>query len=62
MPEAIQKKMREVVGKAANDPSFKSALEKIQVVPDYRDAPEFRKFFDEDYKRMARAITAIGKL
>lgn len=62
VPEAIQKKMREVISNAANDPAFKSALEKIQVVPDYRDAPEFRKFFDEDYKRMAGAIKAIGKL
>ena len=62
VPEAIQVKMRELIGKAAADPRFRSALEKVQVVPDYRDAPEFRKFFDEDYKRMARAIKAIGKL
>jgi tripartite-type tricarboxylate transporter receptor subunit TctC len=55
-------KMRELIGKVAADPTFKGALEKVQVVPDYRDAPEFRKFFDEDYKRMARAIQAIGKL
>lgn len=62
VPEPIQKKMRELIARAAADPSFRSALEKIQVVPDYRDAPEFRKFFDEDYKRMAGAIKAIGKL
>jgi tripartite-type tricarboxylate transporter receptor subunit TctC len=62
VPEPIQMKMRELIGKVAADPTFKGALEKVQVVPDYRDAPEFRKFFDEDYKRMARAIQAIGKL
>jgi hypothetical protein len=32
------------------------------VVPDYRDAPEFKKFFDADHRRMATAIKAIGKL
>lgn len=62
VPEPIQLKMRELIGKVAADPSFKATLEKIQIVPDYRDAPEFRKFFDEDYKRMAGAIKAIGKL
>jgi len=62
VPAAIQAKMRELIGRAAADPGFKQALESVQVVPDYRDAPEFRKFFDEDYQRMAGAIKAIGKL
>ena len=61
-PEPLQLKMREMIAKVAADPVFRQSLEKVQVVPDYRDAPEFRKFFDEDYKRMARAIHAIGKL
>ncbi|MBI4207667.1 MAG: tripartite tricarboxylate transporter substrate binding protein [Betaproteobacteria bacterium] len=62
VPEATFTKMRELIGKAANDPSFKKALENVHVVPDYRDAPEFRKFFDADYQRMAAAIKKIGKL
>jgi len=61
-PEPLQAKMRDLIAKAAADPAFKQALEKVQVVPDYRDAPEFRKFFDDDYRRMAGAIKAIGKL
>ena len=28
-------------GKPAADPQFQKALENVQVVPDYRDAPEF---------------------
>ncbi len=62
IPEPVFNKMRELTAKVAADPGFKAALEKVQVVPDYRDAPEFRKFFDEDYKRMAAAIKSIGKL
>jgi tripartite-type tricarboxylate transporter receptor subunit TctC len=62
IPEPVFNKMRELIAKATADPSFKATLEKVQVVPDYRDALEFRKFFDEDYKRMAGAIKAIGKL
>lgn len=62
VPEPLQAKMRELIAKVATDSSFKQALENVQVVPDYRDAPEFGKFFDADYKRMAAAVKAIGKL
>lgn len=61
VPQPVQARLRELIGRAASDPSFKSALEKAQVVPDYRDAPEFRKFFDADHKRMALAVKLIGK-
>jgi tripartite-type tricarboxylate transporter receptor subunit TctC len=62
IPEPIFNKMRELIRKAANDPQFTKALENVQVVPDYRDAPEFRKFFEADHRRMAAAIQRIGKL
>jgi len=62
VPEPIFNKMRALIGKVANDPGFKKALETVHIVPDYRDAQEFQKFFDADYKRMAAAIKKIGKL
>ena len=62
IPEPIFSKMRALIAKATADPSFKATLEKVQVVPDYRDAPEFKKFFDADYRRMAAAIKAIGRI
>ena len=60
VPEPTLKRLREFIGKAANDPGFRQALEKVKVVPDYRDAPAFREFFDADHKRMAAAIRKIG--
>ena len=62
IPEPIFSKMRALIAKATADPSFKATLGKVQVVPDYRDAPEFKKFFEADHKRMAAAIKSIGKL
>jgi tripartite-type tricarboxylate transporter receptor subunit TctC len=62
VPGPVLEKMRALIGKAAHDPAFTKALENVQVVPGYRDAPEFKKFFDEDYKRLAAAIKNIGKL
>jgi tripartite-type tricarboxylate transporter receptor subunit TctC len=62
VPEATQVKLRDLVRKAVNDPQFKKSLEAAQVVPDYRDAAEFRKFFEADHQRMASAIKSIGKI
>jgi tripartite-type tricarboxylate transporter receptor subunit TctC len=62
IPEPTLSKMRELIAKVAADPGFTKALEAVRVVPDYRDASEFRKFFDADHQRMAAAIKRIGKL
>jgi len=62
IPEPTLNKMRDIIRKAAADPLFRQALEKVQVVPDYLEGPDFQKFFDEDYKRLAAAIKNIGKL
>lgn len=62
VPDAIYSRMRQLIAKVAADPLFRQALENVQVVPDYRDAPEFKPFFDADYKRFAAAVKGIGKL
>lgn len=62
VPEPTNTKMRDMIRKAAADPAFKDALEKVNVVPDYREGADFKAFFDADYKRMAAAIKSIGKL
>lgn len=62
VPEPTFNKLREVIRKAVADPLFQDSMTKVQVVIDYRDTPEFKKFFDADYKRMAVAVKAIGRL
>lgn len=62
VPAPVLAKMRELIGKVAADPVFKKALENVQVVPDYRDGPDFKKFFDADYVRLAAAVKAIGRI
>ena len=62
VPEATMMKLRDMIKKSVADPLFQDAMAKSQVVIDYRDAPEFRKFFDADYKRMAVALKAIGRI
>lgn len=62
IPDATLTQLRDVVRKVAMDPAFKDALVKVKIVPDYRDTPDFKTFFDADYKRLARAVQRIGKL
>jgi len=62
IPEPVVSKLRGLMAKATSDPTFRATLEKVQVVPDYRDASEFKTFFEADHKRMATAIKSIGKL
>jgi tripartite-type tricarboxylate transporter receptor subunit TctC len=62
VPDPVFSKMRDLIRKVSADQSFKQTLEKVRVVPHYLDTPEFQKFFDADYKRMASVIKKIGKL
>ena len=62
VPAPVLTRLRQLIGQVAADSQFKQALENVQVVPDYRDSAEFKKFFDADHKRMAVAIKNIGKL
>jgi len=61
VPEPTFKAVRDLVGKSARDPQFVDAMGKINNLVDYRDAPDFKKFFDADHARMAVAIQRIGK-
>jgi tripartite-type tricarboxylate transporter receptor subunit TctC len=62
VPEATFNKLRDVIRKAVADPLFQDSMTKVQVVIDYRDTPEFKKFFDADYRRLAAAVKAIGRI
>jgi tripartite-type tricarboxylate transporter receptor subunit TctC len=51
--------VRKAVKQAVQDPSFVNASEKMQMAPDYLDAPEFQKWWDKDCERLSAAIRRI---
>ena len=51
-----------MVRKSVADPAFHDAMTKVQVALDYRDGPEFKKFFDADYKRLGPVVKSIGRV
>jgi tripartite-type tricarboxylate transporter receptor subunit TctC len=61
-PEPIQKTLRDAVAQAVKDPEFVSAMEKLETPIVYKDAPEFRQFWDADAKRLAEAVARVGKV
>ena len=61
-PPAALKALREAVKQAADDPAYKSAMEKIQTPVAYQDADDFKAWFEADSARLAVAIKRIGKI
>ncbi len=61
-PPAVIKVLREAAAKAVQAPEFKTAMEKMDTPIDYRDAPEFQKFWDADAARMVKEVRNIGKV
>ncbi len=61
-PQAVIQVLRETVSKVARGPALAAAMQKQSIVFDYRDAPDFARFADEDRLRMTRVVRAIGKI
>jgi tripartite-type tricarboxylate transporter receptor subunit TctC len=51
--------VRKALKQAVTDPQFTNASMKMQMPPDYMDAPEFRPWWDKDCERLAGAIRRI---
>ena len=62
VPAGVTKALRDAVKQAVDDPAFKSAMEKIQTPIAYKDADDFRKWWDADTARLAEVIKRIGRV
>jgi tripartite-type tricarboxylate transporter receptor subunit TctC len=54
--------LRQAVRQAVDDPLFKSAMEKLQTPIAYKDADEFRTWWDADATRLAEVIKRMGRV
>ncbi len=61
-PDPIQRKLRDAVRQAAQDPEFRGAMDKVSTPVNYLDAPEFRKYWDRDAARLKIALEKIGRV
>jgi tripartite-type tricarboxylate transporter receptor subunit TctC len=58
-PPAIQQALRDAVRQAVQDPDFRTAMAKVETPVSYLDAPDFRKFWDADAKKLTEAVKTI---
>ena len=61
-PAPVMKVLRDTVRKAAQDPEFKGAMEKVQVPVIYKDADEFQSWWDTEAVKLGEVIKRIGKV
>lgn len=62
VPPEVVKTIRAAVRQAAQDPEFIKASDKMQMPPDYLDAPEFKTWWDKDSEMLAKAIRRMPAL
>jgi tripartite-type tricarboxylate transporter receptor subunit TctC len=61
-PDPVLKTLREAVAKVVKEDEFKTAMANMNTPVDYKDAPEFKAFWDIDAKRLAEAVKRVGKI
>ncbi len=61
-PDAVITKLRTDTKTVADSEKFKQTMTNVGDVVAYLDQPEFRKFWDEDAKRVESAVAMIGKV
>ena len=61
-PDAIVARLRDAARVAAADPRFVATLQTVETPVAYLDAPELRRFWDADAKKLAEAVQRVGKI
>ena len=61
-PEPVVARLREAARIAATDARFVSTLATVETPVQYLDAPELRRFWDADAKKLAQAVQRVGKI
>ena len=61
-PEPIVARLREAARAAAADSRFVSTLATVETPVQYLDAPEMRRFWEADARKLADAVQRVGKV
>ena len=61
-PEPVMKVLRDAARRAVQEPEFKRAMANVDSLVQYKDAPEFQKYWEADAKRLAALVRMVGKV
>lgn len=62
VPAPILKTIQDATRRAAQDPEFRNAMDKVQTPIAYLEGEEFKRWWDQDAQGLAEAIRRIGKV
>jgi len=61
VPEPTLKAMRDMIRRAISDPLYQQSMQKSSVEVDYRDTPDFIKFYETDHQRLGPVVVQLAK-
>jgi len=61
-PDSVMNALRDAARRAVQEPEFKNAMAKVDSLVQYKDAPEFQKYWEADAKRLAALVKVVGKV
>jgi tripartite-type tricarboxylate transporter receptor subunit TctC len=61
-PDAVMKVLRDAARRAVQDADFKNAMANVDSLVQYKDAPEFQKYWQDDAKRLAALVKVVGRV
>jgi tripartite-type tricarboxylate transporter receptor subunit TctC len=61
-PDAVMKALRDAARRAVQDPDFKNTMARVDSIVQYKDAPEFQKYWMADAMRLAALVKMVGKV
>ena len=61
-PDSVMKALRDAARRVVQEPEFKNAMAKVDSLVQYKDAPEFQKYWEADAKRLAALVKVVGKV
>ncbi|MGH8663460.1 MAG: tripartite tricarboxylate transporter substrate binding protein [Burkholderiales bacterium] len=62
IPDSALEALRAAASKAVEDSAFKKTMASVGSLVQYKDAPEFGKYWEADAKRLARLVKIVGKV
>jgi tripartite-type tricarboxylate transporter receptor subunit TctC len=62
VPAPVLKIIQEATRRAAQEPEFRTAMEKVQTPVAYLEGDEFKKWWDRDATMLAEAVRRIGRI
>jgi len=60
IPKEVSNKLKDALSKTAQNPEVQKLLNKIGIIPIYKDSAEFTKYIKEEHKKVLKLVKEVG--